>query len=269
MAKIKEPIYLLTATAIVLLLGIITCSVSLRKDKVEYPVTKHVDPLDVDPYPETKLDEAVLEEQANGMSDEQLKLIGRLSEGILKVKTFNNEIIWWECGKRYDKDEVEERAIEWSYIIVKYSHEYNVNPWGIAGTIQNESKFDRCTIGKYPREDAEKRGYVTPNKLTLSRDKKEIIEYLESGDWKASFRSTGMDLGGLQTLTRFIPELELYEFLSLDPGLIHQIAEMKNRSYTCPKSDRPWMCWPGYYAPWYDKKVVRYARRLGASKNEI
>jgi hypothetical protein len=35
------------------------------------------------------------------------------------------------------------------------------------------------------------------------------------------------------------------------------------------KTDRPWLYWRGSATPWYDVKIKRWARRLGAGPKDI
>lgn len=266
MHRVKEPIYLFTGVMIALFVGVVTCNLSKREVQSpvevieELPVTSYHEPLEVDPYPVTENVDPALVQRA--------KLIGRLTNGILKISRNEDGILWVECGKRYTEEEAKEVALEWAFFIEKGSSLYGVNPWGVMGTIYNESKFDRCSLGKFPKAHAEKKGYIKKNRLHLSRDKTEILNYLESKDCKNMFPSKKIDLGPMQVLALFI-DLPLEEQLTLDPGLLHQIAEMRSRESYPGCRGRPWACWRGSHKQWYDNKVIRYAKRMGAKEGEI
>lgn len=252
---------------VILFIGLVTCNLSRREetktpvDVVEaFPTTEYQEPLDVDSYPVTQ--------NVDPKEVERVKLIGRLKSGILKISTYDRNLLWAECGKVYTLEEAKEAALAWAFIIEKGSSMYDVNPWGVAGTIYNESKFDRCSLGRFPKKHAEKKGFITKNKRFQSRNKDEILNYLNSDVCKAYYPKDNIDLGAMQVLSMFI-DLSYKEQLTLDPGLIHQIAEMNNRKAYRGCSNRPWACWRGSYKEWYDKKVVRYAKRMGATDQEI
>jgi hypothetical protein len=98
------------------------------------------------------------------MSDEdraRAVLIGRLARGIRKIGLAKGGGRWWECGEVYDDTNENEAAFEWAYRIVTLAWEYSdvgsgngytMNPWEIAGVAANECGFDRCALGKYPRQ---------------------------------------------------------------------------------------------------------------------
>jgi len=229
--------------------------------------------LDIDPYPTTTY---TVQEFS---SIDRLKLVGRLSRGIVKKGTYQDgSSRWYECGKRVPKSDVEDRAVLWSYHIVKASWEAFGKPeevtkrfqsfvWGYSGTIYNESKFDECSIGRFARVFAERKGYITPNKRTLSRKRVEVLAFLNS-IYSDLFKYTGIDLGPSQVLSKYKPNSSWEEMLSLSPGLYDDALEMKNRGEMYG-TKRPWRYWPGVKSLWYDEKVTRWARQMGAKKSEI
>lgn len=269
MKAIKEPVYLFTAIGLVLFIGLVTCNLTKREPKTQVdlvteiptePITEYQEPLEVDPYPVTK--------NVDPVEVERIKLIGRLVKGIIKANTYEGELVWYECGKRYTEEEVHAEALNWAFIIEKGSSLYKVNPWGIMGTIYNESKFDRCSLGKFPKLHAEKLGFLKKNKRFQSRNKEDILAYLNSKECKSYFHRDNIDLGAMQVLSMFI-DLPPEKQLTLDPGLLHQIAEMASREAYPGCKGRPWACWRGSHKDWYDAKVTRYARRMGAGVDEI
>lgn len=211
-------------------------------------------------------------------SEEHLRVIGKMADGIAKVKLRQGG--WWECGIFYDdENDVREKAMLYAYTIVKASYEVSdpvyykdgwmMNPWGFAGMVWNESSFDRCAFGLHPRMKAYELGLIKRSKLTFSHTEAEVLSAVRSDKMQEHFNKTGFDLGVAQLLSRFYPRPKDYEnMLSLHGGTMEGARTMRDhaRHY---KTTRPWRYWPGYKAEWYDEKVTRWARMLGASKEDI
>ena len=167
----------------------------------------------------------------------------------------------------------------WSYNIVKssweafnkpddISSEFTLFVWGFTGTIYNESRFDQCAIGTWARKVGERRGYIKKNKLTKSRKKEEILAFLNSDFAKKNYKNTGIDLGAAQVLSIYKPNRSYQEMLSITPGIYDDALEMKRRG-DMYHTKRPWLYWRGRKTKWYDAKITRWARMLGAKEHEI
>ena len=68
-------------------------------------------------------------------------------------------------------------------------------------------------------------------------------------------------------LSKYKPNSSWEDMLSLVPGVYEDAVEMKARGEMY-NTKRPWLYWPGGKATWYDEKVTRWARQLGAKKDE-
>jgi len=225
-----------------------------------------------------------------GFPDEdQLRLIGRLADGIYKWKVrprtvegrdgTPDEVVagapFYFCGKRMDLVEAKELSALIAYHIVKASWEVSsgdhpVNVWGVAGTMANESSFDLCAFGLYPRKEAYKtkdsrgRPILKPSRLTVSHTREEVINAITHPKLKKKFRA--FDLGLLQVLDLYYKGKS--EDLLTWEGFYWQVAHMEQRQRR-HRTKRPWAYWPGSHSQRYDNKVTRLARRLGATSTEI
>lgn len=199
-------------------------------------------------------------------------LVSRLAEGIRQFHSRNDDLYWYECGKRYTKKQADRAAFEWARTVVHAcalvsDDDIKLNPWMVAGTIANESRFDRCSLGPGPREQAEKLGFIKPSRRTLSRNRAQIERYLSSRTWR-NLPQNGVDIGGLQVLSGYI-SLTPDRMMTLDPGLYAQVRHMRQRSEWCRHKDRPWGCWPGRYTAWYDHRIKMRALDLGAPPHKL
>ncbi len=204
-------------------------------------------------------------------NEEQLKLIGRLSKGIFKLKKRKYP---YECGVRLDDDKLKENALTWAYHVVKASWEASdegdeLNVWGLAGTISIESKFDLCTFGLYPRKAAYRTKYkgkpiLKPSRVSISHTYEDVVKAIYNPKLKRQFAA--YDLGALQVLDKYYQGKP--EFLMTREGFYWQVNWMmqKQRRH---KTKRPWAYWPGYFAQWKHDKVVRHARKLGATPQDL
>lgn len=215
-------------------------------------------------------------------NENQLKLIGRLGNGIKKFKmVLIKGGNLFHCGERITKEEdIEEFAMLWAYHIVKASWEaernlgdkrrYYVNPWGVAGTVANESSFDLCALGLNPRraayelKDRNGKPVLKKRKTGISHTREEVLSAINNRQLKKRFKV--FDLGGLQTLTKYWPGHPKY--LLTWEGFYFQVALMAKRGWQY-KTKRPWSYWRGRYTLWYDKKVTRRARKLGATVTDL
>lgn len=211
-------------------------------------------------------------------SKKDLMVIGKLSDGIYRIKSRQGG--WWECGIFYkDPEDIKNKAVEYAYVIVREAWEVSeplenenpwvLNPWGLAGTILNESGFDRCAFGIGPRNMAYELGLLKRKKTTISHTEEEIIAVVSNEKMQNLFNRSGFDLGVAQVLSRFYPNPTNYKnMLSIKGGTAEAARQMldRGRSY---RTDRPWKYWPGTIADWYDEKVTRWGRMLGATARDI
>jgi len=246
----------------------------------EYQPCYSSDRLDmvVDPLPMSVLPEKKKVNLDPFPTEKHLRAIGRMAESIHHSKMKMGG--WWECGVFYTDDkEVMEKALMYAHMIVKEAWEasdppyvkdgWTLNPWGLAGTIHNESKFDRCALGLYPRKKAYELGIIKKNRLTLSHTEEDVIAAVTDPRMQEYFKKSGFDMGVAQLLSRFYESPNDYEnMLSLKGGTEEAARTMRDRARLY-RTDRPWKYWPGHKADWYDDKVTRWAKGLGATKGEI
>jgi len=233
------------------------------------------DVFDPDPAPVTEFVEPLAEAKSNELSVHQLQIVGRLAEGIVRFKDGQ----WWECGEKLSSGEIEDRAVVYAYEIVRAAGEVSdapdkeggfvLNPWGLAGVIRNESQFDRCALGTHPRKTAYRLGLLERRKRCISHTEKEILDVVRSDDMNAYYKRTGFDLGTAQLLSRFYANPRDFEYMiSLRGGTTEAAYQMRKRGRMF-KTERPWLYWRGYHCEWYDEKISRWARQLGATSSEI
>lgn len=233
------------------------------------------------------------EPEAPATPDDQiarLKLIGRLAQGIRRVAVNKGGGRWWECGATYDDTAEGEAALEWAYRIVTLALEYSdcgsengyqLNPWEIAAVAANESGFDRCALGKWPRKWGYENGTIKRSRLSISHSYEEIHATLTSKKAGDRWTKVGLDAAPLHVLWRCdteercwpkfnregLPPIPMREVFSLGMGFEYNVREMKKRAID-NKTQRPSMYWKGYKCDWYDDKIRNWERRLGARAGE-
>ena len=209
---------------------------------------------------------------------EHLKLIGRIADGIYKVRTRKGTVPYWYCGAPHRGELARDLAMTVAWHTVRAAHlardeRRTLNVWGWAGILSNEGGFDICSLGTNPRRLAYRLGVLTPRRLTLSHTKDDIRRAITDPKMEARCRS--YDLGMAQTLDTHYRKYLRREGLEGDKRdllewkgfywqavYMHELAVLYN-------TDRPWLYWPGYRAEWKHEKVRRHARRLGATRSEI
>ena len=239
-----------------------------------------------DPFLATYFDSSKLKKEREFPNEMQLKLIGRISEGILKVAKQKGGGSWWNCGSTYNEKDAENSAMKWAYRIVYLSDKYSdddviINPWGIAGTAANESGFDQCALGPWPRKWGYEHKTIKRSKRSISHSFFEIKKTLLHPDGSTKWRTTGIDAAPLNELWRckgeyckpkynygFLPPIHISDVFSIGKGFEYDIVQMRKRAII-NRTDRPWAYWPGRYSKKYDNKVVRWARKIGARRDEI
>jgi hypothetical protein len=208
------------------------------------------------------------------ISEQEPDLIVRISAGILAHKKATG---WWECGDLLTDEQMGEKALEYAKLIVNESERvsdkepsgWRLNPWGLAGTIANESRFDRCALGLNPRKSAYKMFVIKQRRRSISHSEKEVLDALKNPLLLRQFQNRGYDLGLAQILTRGIKGVPIYSrMLNAEYNIIDAANKMRIRGIMY-KTDRPWMYWPGFSSKEYDGKVIRWARKLGALDGDI
>lgn len=202
--------------------------------------------------------------QGSGLPQEQVRLIGTLAEGMTRIKEKRDHGTWGYCGKTLSSEEQKEKALQIAYTLivemVSVGVSKKISPWGILGTMYNESGFDSCALGLFPRKWAYEEGLLVRRKTGISHSLKEILTVIRSKKARKKYTKTGFDLGLCQVLSRFHPKQEESQ-LSLEGGVRICVLEMHYRS-RLNKTPVPWRYWPGPETPWYHKKIDRWVRLM-------
>lgn len=193
---------------------------------------------------------------------EQTTLIGRIVDGVTAFKAHRDDGGWWHCGELIrEKERIDDHAVLIAFHAVHVSYSREINPWGLLGTIANESAFDPCALGLYPRKWAYSQGLIKRYNRGISHTKEEVLAVIESEEAKREFRKTGFDLGLCQILTKFYsgpPE----DLLTVKKGLEICADEMKSRSLS-RRTEKPWEFWHGHQSKKYGLKIMRLAKKIG------
>jgi hypothetical protein len=207
--------------------------------------------------------------KATSLPIEDVRIVGRMSRGLVQSwVNLRNRGLWFECGIRYEsEEEKEEAATAWAFHIVHAARKRGINPWGLAGTIANESNFDRCAIGYHPRKWAVRKHMLKRKRRTISYSAEEIMAVYRSIAAKRRWRDTGWDAGPCQLLSKYYPG-SIEDMFTLTRGIDICAMEMHSRQEMY-RSNRGWRWWRGAETAWYDNKITRYARRIGARRDEI
>jgi len=128
----RIPASLMTLTCIIVLIfGAIAASTSTSPE----PTTDNV-PLDElltefgDPLPATKFntEKAYYKKETPAFpQEEHLRLIGRISKGVLKIAHHKGAGKWWNCGEVVAPKDEQDLALKWAYRIVYLAWEYSDN----------------------------------------------------------------------------------------------------------------------------------------------
>lgn len=247
------------------------------QQKEDVPVFCGSDIFDPDPLIVTDLADMPVSKNVieNPLSKEQLKIVGRLAEGIVKYKGGS----WWECGEEMvQQEEIEDRALFYAYEIVRAADEVSddgddpefvLNPWGLAGVIRNESQFDRCALGTHPRRTAYRLGLLKKQRLCISHSEEDILAVVQNEDMNTYYKKSGFDLGTAQLLSRFYSNPHDFKTMISVRGSTSEAAYHMRKRGRLFGTKRPWLYWRGYRCEWYDEKISRWARQLGAKPGEI
>lgn len=234
--------------------------------------TIYKETLDIDPLPVTSIRH----------DPSQIKTVKRLANGIINYKEYRTrgipgtkqgDIIWYECGKKYEtQEEMQSASLKWAWSLAEAAKRisdkrFTLNVWGLAGTAANESWFDRCALGTGPRKWAYRKKLLKKN-LGQSHPREKILQLIRDKAFHRRWKRAGIDVGMCQILTKYYPGTP-EDMLTLGGGSRVCAEEMRLRARKFHIS-RPWLTWQGGKKSWYDKKVTRIARRfLGAKRGEI
>lgn len=307
----RIPVAFMILTILTMLMGVTVHSCSGDRQEVlnheidtGSPETVLEEPFG-DPLPSTEMVLEDKEEKTNLVefpNEEQLRLIGRLSKGILRVARNKGGGRWWKCGSVLSDEEAEKHAMEWAYRTAYLSWEFSdngsdggimIDPWEVAGIAANESGFDVCALGPWPRKWAYQHKTMKRNRRTLSHSFEEIYKTMTHPKGLKRWSTIGIDAAPLHQLWRCdektvkergwivkevvcvpkwnvegLPPIPLKEVFSLGKGFEYNVRKLKKDSIKF-KTKRPSLYWPGHRSECYSGKVRRWERRLGAysSKN--
>jgi hypothetical protein len=120
----------------------------------------------------------------------------RLAAGMEAWKRAGASGRWWSCGvAQADGAGI---AQEVGDLIEAEAAEQGVNPWGLAGVLAKEAKFDECALGKRSRDLGYAEGILKRNKLTISHTAADVLAELASKRWRKEIGKA--DLGMPQVM---------------------------------------------------------------------
>jgi hypothetical protein len=211
------------------------------------------------------------------ISQDKVILIGRIAIGMRKIIKKRDNGKWYYCGRLLNSVEQEEISVAMAYHTVINQQSLgieNISTWGIIATAYNESGFDACALGIYPRKWGYKTGLLkrsrdnNTNVLIRSHSRAEVLNFINSKRAKKKYRFSGFDLGPCQILSRFYRGQES-SALTIDKGMRMCVVEMNERARR-NKTTKPWLYWKGILpVRWYGNKIRRWARIMGATPKEL
>lgn len=218
---------------------------------------------DLEPVSDTETEVCIEEQDKSVVITEQARLIGQLAAGMRRIVTKRDRGHWYRCGELLTAEEQieESTSIAWRVVqeMAATGLDDTVSPWGVLGTIYNESGFDPCALGLYPRKWAYEEGLLERRRKTRSHSRAEVLDVVHDPSATKQFKSSGFDLGLCQVLSRFYRETDLEEMLTVKGGLRICILEMQARARR-HKTETPWTFWKGTETGWYEAKINRWVR---------
>lgn len=199
----------------------------------------------------------------------KMKTIGRLAAGMRRIVARRDRGFWYKCGKSLDSEEQVDESIQIAWKLLEEMTAVgltHISPWGIIGTMYNESRFDPCALGINPRKTAYKAGYLEPKKQGISHSKKDILAAIQKPEMKSIYAFSGYDLGFCQVLTRFYPHTSFDYIMTVAGGTRICALEMHARA-RANKTKRPWLFWRGTKSTaWYGAKISRWVHEMKGRK---
>jgi hypothetical protein len=195
----------------------------------------------------------------------EIRTIGQIADGLYKWKSKAGG--WYDCGiHTTDSYDLKDKSIKYAMLIVEVSRTYNVDPWGLVGVFANESRFDSCALGYYPRKKAYSLGILKKKKRSISHTREEILAVLNHPKMKKLFRRTGVDIGLGQLLSRFYRNRDDYENMLSPRGSATEAAWWALGINRGRHTKRFWRWWRGSETDWYDKKIVKWIKKIKGSR---
>jgi hypothetical protein len=196
----------------------------------------------------------------------ELGQIEDIVSGMLHIKDKRDGGQWYMCGKKLDENEKIEVAtqITSQLIMNMKSLGVDIDPWGIIGTMFNESHFDPCAFGKNPRRTAIEFGLLKKERRGFSHSREKILRAIVDPRMRKKFSVSGYDLGLCQILTRFYPK-DAADMTTINGGTRICVMEMQARAKT-NKTKAPWLYWQGSKRPAYQGKVNRWVNIMKKAK---
>lgn len=249
----------------VIMLGIVAMAAGCTSTAESIPVVDRETEIILDAVIELEYETEMVAEFEPEFSNEKLERIGALADGIRHITSDG----WYVCGNHLSEEDADDYAILIATAIVENidSIGANISPWGILGTMYNESGFDHCAIGKHPRQYGQSLGLLPKKRRTISMCRDDVLKFIKHPKAKKRFKKTGYDLGLCQILSRFYPG-ETESILSVDAGVRICVLEMASRAKMYDTTT-PWLYWRGSKTKWYRAKVRRWARVMGARKSDL
>ena len=231
--------------------------------KVEPKVEIVPEPVVVEPTPQP-----VIESIPEPMFTEgEVEMIESIASGMVHIKEKKDNGRWYVCGKPLDRAGQLRTSLQIAEQIILNvkSLGVDVDPWGIVGTMFNESRFDPCAFGKHPRNTALELGLLKRERRGFSHARVNILRAIADPRMKKRFKTSGYDLGLCQVLTRFYRG-EAVDMTTINGGVRICVLEMQARARS-NKTKTPWLYWRGSKTPWYLAKVNRWVAQMKRAKN--
>jgi hypothetical protein len=193
-------------------------------------------------------------------SAKEIEVINSISSGMIRIKEKKDNGQWYVCGKRLDRAAQLRTSLSIAEAVVTNMKSLAVDfdPWGVVGTMFNESRFDPCALGKYPRAAATEFGLIKPKRRGNSYKRETVLRAIVDPRMKKRFKASGYDLGPCQILTRFYPG-EAANMMTVNAGIRICVLEMQSRAKN-NKTKTPWLYWRGSKTPWYFAKIRRWVK---------
>lgn len=212
------------------------------------------------PQPETPEPEPMF-------SESEIETMESIASGMVHIKEKKDRGQWYMCGERLDHGGQLRTSLQIAEQIMLNVKSLGVDfdPWGVAGTMFNESRFDPCAFGKHPRNKALELGLLKKERRGFSHARVNVLRAIADPRMKRRFKTSGYDLGLCQILTRFYRD-EVVEMTTIEDGVRICVLEMQARARR-NKTKTPWLYWRGSKTPWYLSKVNRWVKQMKRAEN--
>jgi hypothetical protein len=203
-----------------------------------------------------------------GTNEEREMSIDRIANSLVAWKTKLDGELWYECGERYTTlSKKQEASTKWAVALydaqrdatynLKSGEALTVPMESALGIITNESRFDRCAIGPWPRKWAAEHGLLLLHgRRAYSYSEDELAEVLENPKWEKEHRSADLGPGQIMWNKK---KGDFRQYTTLGSGIRNVFAELVRRGVEYDTKD-PAAYWPGRRSPDYLEKVMRFGR---------